>query len=179
MNFQENRVFPPPHTPLCGGNPLVERNLQKYVVSVHRVANTLLLFCLSVGLLLPNTLARAHEVTCHGDDCVTDLVIDHHEVTPPTECPCDHDHDPAPGEDVPLDQDGPSPQDQHEKDECPLHGHEHHHHHCACTAVSTWGVMDESNLALHPPFTAHFLTTGEQMFIPDPPVTLLDRPPCC
>jgi hypothetical protein len=48
-----------------------------------------------------------------------------------------------------------------------------------CTAVSTWGVMDESNLALHPPFTAHFLTTGEQMFIPDPPVTLLDRPPCC
>ena len=178
MNFPENRIIPSPRPARRGGNPLVEGNLQKYAGSVRRVANTLLLFFLSAGLLLPNTPARAHEVTCHGDDCATHLTIDHHEVTPPAECPCDHDHDPAPGEDIPLDHEGTSPQDQHEEDDCPLHGHEHHHHNCACTAVSAFGIMAENALALHPPFTAHLIAAGEPIFIPDPPVSLLDRPPC-
>lgn len=165
------RGLPPPHN----RKSLVPRGEETYHARVRRLAKTLLVLSVLVGLVLPSAIGRAHEVACDSPgECSEVFLTDCNdappcnECPPPDECPCDHEDL---GEEVP-------PQ-SHDGDQCPSPSHEHHHHHhqCVCTAANAWLISDSDPLSLHPPLRGRILTATEHLFAPESPVFLLDRPP--
>ena len=174
----------PPRIPLFYRKSLVGEELQKYGRGVRLLANLLLVLAIAVGLMLPNSIARAHEVPCSSDDCEELILTDHDDIDlfalldhcpPADQCPCSHEQENS--EHSPEDDSPPSDDHHPDDDRCPSHGHHHHHHQCVCTSTSSSLIADDSSLSLHPPLFAYVLIAGEDMFIPEPPVYLLDRPP--
>ena len=148
---------------------------------VRLLAKTLLVLSVLAGLVLPNAIGRAHEVSCDSvgecsEVCLTDCPDSQPctDCPPPDECPCDHDDL---GEEVPQQ----SHEGEGEGEQCPSpsHEHEHHHHHqqCLCTSANAWLISDSDPLSLHPPLRGRLLAPLEPLIAPESPVYLLDRPP--
>lgn len=136
-----------------------------------------------VGLVLPNAMARPHEVPCRGVGNCAELTLvsaefaqDCDNCPPPEHCPCAHDdHDHDHDSDAPAPTPGPSHDEQ--DDPSQPHEHHHHHHHCVCTAANAWVISGTGPLTLHPPRAADSASPRAHVATPDSPVFLLERPP--